>query len=535
MEKFIRELSDMVEKKMYKKAVEALRTYRRNTSNEEMWHVQTQVSSSNNAGMLSEVVICEGNEYDYSLSDESRKRIVFDYFSTWEKLDPEEANSLFWKKIVPDFRFSTVVVFLIELYVKNTLFKLQQIENRSILKELELAWLTLDKYGLQDIIHAGITRASIIQYYIQLKKYDFAKKLLVQVREPIDDDWMLYYPIAKNVNDVNFIKSALHKMRSFRDLISDQVYKANFRVKIIEFFAHSVDTIETRVKEAKELGNFSKEIIETINHILANHKTLGNDEIKNALLKYYEFEDSLHSLCDVSQYNSAKEFLGECSLAMRTLTPENQQALNSMITSLEELEFQLQIDLFEKKYKLLTERINISAFSPSQEIKLDSILRSEAMSMVKAIPKAVNLLVSGESLWKVVEDQLDKFTELTFAVCNYLKAVEIILHEQIKTICSGEIIRVFGNGGLCEVKVGSDEYKRATLGNYIHFIKFNSNLILKNPGKGRYLFNLLIDWSDNVRNAHFHQDLITEIDDALRIREKTLTVINEIGDLFRCH
>ena len=122
--------------------------------------------------------------------------------------------------------------------------------------------------------------------------------------------------------------------------------------------------------------------------------------------------------------------------------------------------------------------------------------------------------------------------EYTPIVANYFKVVEILLYRKIKDKVTHinqkgiEISNAYTVKGLVH-DFNSNTDDSLTLGEMAKFLNKENRLF--NENRDANIFNdKLRTWIENVRNSHFHKDLILSKSEALSLKMKSLIMINDI-------
>lgn len=150
-----------------------------------------------------------------------------------------------------------------------------------------------------------------------------------------------------------------------------------------------------------------------------------------------------------------------------------------------------------------------------------------------------DFLRSGEWIWQQYKEimkyqNMERF-DYTFLVANHFKALELYLCKKIADSCSGDVLN--------DKRIGNVAYfTTTTLGNYHYYLNekstiraYNYDPFKKNVpyDRKKTLVHILREWKDNCRNAYQHKDIITAVEEANFIREKTKTLFNLIEELLK--
>ena len=515
-EQYLEKIRELINQRELKSAVLAAIEFKKSYREESAETIL--ISDEKDDHILLEVLFCAENELTYS----DNKSHVLGYFDTWCGLDPEEANRIFWEVIIPDYKYDEYVVFLLEHYFNKLVFYYRTKDHAKFLELVEQTWRALDMYGNQNLGQDSSAREKIISLLITDKQYATAKTKLEKTRAKLQNGWFIYLNLAMHDNDITFIRSTIQKLREFKAQVTDEAYIDNYTDSIIEFFADAAESITSRFKMYPDCEPAGL-ILQNLKNAINKHD-ISREFVEKTIADLQRFEDSIGGLCNKDIYYRARDMVIDYDRLIRPCyTPEE---LDSVINDLSERANTLELEKFLTDNKIKFEQ-QLQTLTPHD---LRSILSDSAMSFVKSDPDVLNMLISGETLWNQVKDRLNQYSEYTFVVCNYLKAVEVLLKGYLANHCEGCEIKTSGQ---MIVRIGSTEFEKITLGNISHFIKNNPAKILQNPGKGKEIFCLLKDWIDNVRNAHFHSHLIESPDVARDIREKTLQLLNRLCGEFK--
>lgn len=151
--------------------------------------------------------------------------------------------------------------------------------------------------------------------------------------------------------------------------------------------------------------------------------------------------------------------------------------------------------------------------------------------------KVSKTLLSASYLWHIfinnnndIEKDGQEYTPL---IANYFKTVELLLLKKIKNgykllIQSGEDLKVPYNclGQKIDLLDQNEEYK-FTLGEMAKYIKREPKL-MKDGFDNEELYEKLNMWIENVRNSHFHTDLILSKTKTKILKKETLEIIVDI-------
>lgn len=156
---------------------------------------------------------------------------------------------------------------------------------------------------------------------------------------------------------------------------------------------------------------------------------------------------------------------------------------------------------------------------------------------LKKITKVRKALLSASYIWniynKLQSKELDKNgIDYTPIVANYFKAVELLLYRKIR-----DKYQQLTNNGINLKKPYSVTGKKInlldnndneiTLGEMIKYIKREDKIINNQTDKNTFVENLEM-WVKDVRNSHFHKDLIVSKAKAYDFKYRTIFIIIEI-------
>jgi len=158
---------------------------------------------------------------------------------------------------------------------------------------------------------------------------------------------------------------------------------------------------------------------------------------------------------------------------------------------------------------------------PSRDI-LRPFFTASQLKVFQSYPNVEGSLISGEYSWGLFKNRSQGVPDLAGAVFYFFKAVEIFLWEAAKRNCSGGKFPVAWNRW---VNIGSQEFDRVTLGNFSFFLAENPKDFLKEPMKGNSLSPRLRKWTNEVRNAHFHRDLVLSWEQAEFLKAETIAFL----------
>lgn len=167
--------------------------------------------------------------------------------------------------------------------------------------------------------------------------------------------------------------------------------------------------------------------------------------------------------------------------------------------------------------------------------KINNLNSEDIVNKVLCYTKVKKVLFSASYLWNLFEKtdniNIDKDgKDYTPIVANYFKSVELLLYYKIKEKCKKmmetgiELLPIYNTKGL-KINILNDD--ELTLGEMYRYIKREKRLV-KDFLDNTILADKIKYWSDNIRNSHFHKDLILSKSLAYKLKYETLLLINEI-------
>ncbi len=162
----------------------------------------------------------------------------------------------------------------------------------------------------------------------------------------------------------------------------------------------------------------------------------------------------------------------------------------------------------------------------------------ELINNILKYSKVKKTLLSATYFWSLYEStqnmNIDKDgQEYTPIVANYFKAVEILLARKIRDFYldrskKGIQVKKIYNVKSEVVDMETSNWgENFTLGEMCKYIKRESSIIKDGYSQTDFI-ELLEYWIKEIRNSHFHRDLILSKNKALEIRNQTLKMISEI-------
>lgn len=167
------------------------------------------------------------------------------------------------------------------------------------------------------------------------------------------------------------------------------------------------------------------------------------------------------------------------------------------------------------------------------EVSLSNAFSKEELEELYKFPRVKEALLSGEFAFITSHQGSSTQIDLTYAVCGFLKAVEIFLYEKLKRSCGDLPVTYYSRKKEKDVTepLREAEEQAMMLGDmrrklYKPEAKDWQRKALK--GKNLKLTKNIFDWANDVRNSKFHKNNIVNPKDAEKIRSSTIELLIDL-------
>jgi hypothetical protein len=120
----------------------------------------------------------------------------------------------------------------------------------------------------------------------------------------------------------------------------------------------------------------------------------------------------------------------------------------------------------------------------------------------------------------------DDCLEKTYIIAGYLKSIEQLLHYCIGRAGVNSEISIQMNGAFRSVRVESEDFFKATLGNMIHYLRqCESREAFSKKGTHasiKKITKIISKWSMKERNGYFHRHNVNDADRIRSVRDRTI-------------
>ena len=117
--------------------------------------------------------------------------------------------------------------------------------------------------------------------------------------------------------------------------------------------------------------------------------------------------------------------------------------------------------------------------------------------------------ITSEYLIDIYTNETDVVMDYTTIICGYLKSIEILISDILKTSMLNR--HIYKDKDKL-IPLDSKDIDNMTLDKLINTLFLNSNNIIKINDYKKYLKIILLRYKDECRNSHFHKDIIDEKD-----------------------
>lgn len=360
-----------------------------------------------------------------------------------------------------------------------------------------------------------------------IDKYYF--KLLDILKDSNNSDLLETYYKFKYL-DIKNIDSIFDKIDLFNQLEDEtfKKYRIGFEFCMDYygeiFFAYRVLKNKEETKEDLFDFDFTESNICELTDDLESKLRLLYFEIKNHFLNFDFNVGSIKHFCeDFKNISNIEKMVEDVSSKKEIFE------LDEISRKYNEIEISVDYNQVEAEMLLLDEfrNINVDCF--------------KYVNVINYYSKVKKLILSAVHLWnfytKTHNMNIDKDgQEYTPLVANYFKTIEVLLYRRIRDkyqrlVSMGLSLKTpySVSGKIIDLTDNSDN--DISLGEMIKYLKRETNILNNDlSSEHDYFLKQLEDWKEDVRNSHFHKDLILSKKQVIGYKNRTLKLIVDIID-----
>ncbi len=461
------------------------------------------------------------------------------WFYEWVTVKPEVALDIFWSELLPEYRDSEGLAPYLGYYVGSVIPRLvQQDTPDSVQLVQDASDLVYEQED--DDFDRGQLYYSLVRAYLDIRRFELAAALLKQ-SDLVPERHAFWFMIGWHSSNPDDVEAALSEMKkSLERDSSDAVW--NVLRKADRFLRKAEGSLQKRLDDEVRDNGASGERTPGSASVTLLRLTDSEGQsvfaaVKHAITALSDYrtrEDCMGNLVDAELHKQAGKHLER----LQRLLTWDEEGSKYVEEKLPELQLRLLEMRLDQCSSLTAEALRAHGFSKpiSREATNRSLrkeLGNQAWKRISRHHGVVRFVESGEWAWQNVallrtntksDEEEGEYWDFAFLCAQFFKAVEEFLCQTLVELCPGESMTLHARGQ--PIPIGSAEYfDKATAGAFMFFIERHPTDTMRSLRQADELTSKLRRWTDEIRNAYQHRDVLHTESDAKIIRGETLELL----------